>query len=262
MVFVVLNVHDWYSYVVYALAALFLTYAVYAFVICAKRIKRALTGWLKKFRFTNRLISDFGFRTLFFSAISFLLNAAFALFEGILAIVGHSVWYGALAGYYLVLSVLRFVVVLFGAKTPKDDVCRRANIYEACGAALFVLTLALSVAVVQMVLFDKAFAYAGLMIYAAAAYAFIKIALAVRNLVKAKKYDDFAVQSLRNINFAAALVSMLGLQTALISAFSEGGGMRFMNAVSGGIVCFAIAGMGVYMIIRSIMFKKVKENER
>lgn len=262
LVLVALEMHGWYSYIVYALAALFFAYGIYLIAVCAKKIKRDVLAWLKKFRFTRRLVEDFGFRTMVFSAMSFLLNVGFAVFEGILAIIGHSVWYGALAIYYLVLSVMRFCVVIFGAKTPKEDIDKRNKIYLASGAALFVLTLALSAAVVQMVLYDKAFRYAGVMIYAAAAYAFIKITLAVRNLAKARKYDDTVVQSLRNINFATALVSMLGLQTALISAFSEGGDMRYMNAVTGGAVCFIIAGMGLFMVVKAILSAKEKEDGR
>jgi len=207
---VALDKGGWYAYAAYALAALSLAYSVYTLVKFGADIKKQSVAALRKYRFTARILDDFAYRTLFFSVAAFLLNAAFAIFEGVLAVVGHSVWYGALAAYYLVLSGVRLGVVLY----------------------------------------DKAFTYAGTMIYAAAAYAFLKLSLAIRNLVRAKRYDDAVVQSLRNINFAAALVSLLGLQTALISAFSDGG-MFIMNAVSGGAVCFLIIGTGIFMIAKA-----------
>ena len=247
---VALDKGGWYAYAAYALAALSLAYSVYTLVKFGADIKKQSVAAPRKYRFTARILDDFAYRTLFFSVAAFLLNAAFAIFEGVLAVVGHSVWYGALAAYYLVLSGVRLGVVLYGAKTDRSDRKKCAKIYRACGISLLVLTLALSAAVVQMVLYDKAFTYAGTMIYAAAAYAFLKLSLAIRNLVRAKRYDDAVVQSLRNINFAAALVSLLGLQTALISAFSDGG-MFIMNAVSGGAVCLLIIGTGIFMIARA-----------
>lgn len=93
----------------------------------------------------------------------------------------------------------------------------RIRVYRTGGILLIVLTLALSAAVVQMVYANRAFEYAGLMIYASAAYAFYKIIMALYNLVKARKQSDFKIRAVRNINFADAAVSVLALQTAMVS---------------------------------------------
>ena len=50
------------------------------------------------------------------------------------------------------------------------------------------------------------------------------------------------------INLAAALVSMLSLETAMLAQF--GGGETFrqlMTASTGGSVCVIVVGMGIYM---------------
>lgn len=128
-----------------------------------------------------------------FGLVTWAVSVAYALFQGTLAVLSHSVWFGALAGYYLVLAFLRGGVILRGRKgeTEEEKNLLRIRVYRTGGILLIVLTLALSAAVVQMVYANRAFEYAGLMIYASAAYAFYKIIMALYNLVKARQAERF-----------------------------------------------------------------------
>ena len=62
------------------------------------------------------------------------------------------------------------------------------------------------------------------------------------------------------LNFVAALMSLLGLQTAMISQFSTEGEAfrRRMNAITGGAVWFSVILIAVYMLLRSRNMKEVK----
>ena len=104
--------------------------------------------------------------------------------------------------------------------------------------------------------------YAGSLIYAMALYTFYVTIMAVVNLVRYRKYQSPAMSAAKAINLAAALVSMLSLETAMLAQF--GGGETFrqlMTASTGGSVCVIVVGMGVYMTVHaSKQLKKLQES--
>lgn len=252
---------EWFlvlSYVLYALAALGLAYLVFLTVHFVPKMKKNISRWAQKYEFTDKLLHDYGYRTVAFGLVTWAVSMAYALFQGTLAVLSRSVWFGALAGYYLVLAFLRGGVILSGRKgeTEEEKTLQRIRVYRAGGILLIVLTLALSAAVVQMVYANRAFEYAGLMIYASAAYAFYKIIMALYNLVKARRQSDFKIRAVRNINFADAAVSILALQTAMFQAFSPEADVRMYNAATGGVVCLLIVALGAFMIVRATLALK------
>lgn len=253
---VVFEYGGWPAYPAYALAALSLGYAVYAAVRVAPKIKAGVLAAADKRRLTAGFVRDFGVRTLVFSGISFAVNIAYVLFNGALGIINRSVWYGSLAAYYLFLSGLRLGIFQAGRAAGRKggDLCaRKLKIYRACGAALLALELALAAAVTQMVLSGNPSAHGEIAAITSAAYAFYKLIFAIRNIFKAKRYSDPLVQCFRNINLTDATVSLLALQTTLVTVFSDGetGSMRALNAVVGFAVCAFTIAMGAWMIIRA-----------
>lgn len=253
------------NYVVYALSAISLGYLVYAIIITAPKIKRGIVSKLNQRNFTNKLINQFGFRTVVFAIVSFTLSAAYVAFNGVLGIINRSVWYGSLAAYYLILAVMRGIVIVFYrgknklVLKGKDFKAEAFKIYRLCGIGLIVLPIALSFAILNMVLGKNSFEHYGYTIYVAALYAFYKIIMAIYNAVKAKKSEDATVSALRNINLADALVSILALQTAMFKQFGgESSFQGYMNAATGTIVCVLTLAIGIIMIVWSN--KKLKEN--
>lgn len=246
------------SYVFYALSALSLAYLIYVVICFVPKMKTNITRWAQNYEFTDKLLHDYGYRTVAFGLVTWAVSVAYALFQGTLAVLSHSVWFGALAGYYLVLAFLRGGVILRGRKgeTEEEKNLLRIRVYRTGGILLIMFTLALSAAVVQMVYANRAFEYAGLMIYASAAYAFYKIIMALYNLVKARKQSDFKIRAVRNINFADAAVSVLALQTAMFQAFSPEADVSLYNAVTGGAVCLLIVALGAFMFVRATIALK------
>lgn len=262
------------SYIVYALAALFLSYAVFLIVKCAPKIKEGVVRAVKSTVLGSKLLESYTFQTLFFLFVSLFISFAYALYNGALGIVYSSIWYGSLSAYYLLLTSMRSGIALSSAKErklKKDANEQQENTPTAfalrnhviCGVLLIVSTLALSVAIAQMVASDAAFIHEGWLIYASAAYTFYKVISSTLQALKAKKQTDYIVQSVRNINLADALVSLLALQTALFYAFAEGQAeyVRISNAATGFAVCALVIALGVYMIIQATT-EKTKQNNQ
>lgn len=249
--------YDW-AYAVFAIAAILLCYAIYLTAICSKSIRRKIVAFLKKNSFFKKFLENWEYRASVAVIFSFVINIFYALFEGIMGIVAKSIWYAALAIYYVCLCILRFVVIKNNDVFRKDKFLstKKWKTYRFTGIVLVVLSCALTAAVVQMVVENKHPQYIGLTIFAVAFYAFYKFISAVINIKRAKKYDDPILQSTKNIALADAFVTILSLQTAMIASFSDGTMGIVPNAVTGGCVCFAIVAMGIYMIINST--KKLK----
>ena len=113
------------------------------------------------------------------------------------------------------------------------------------------LTLAFSGVIVLIYKANHYFEYAGLLIYAVAAYTFYNLAISIINIFKARKIDDLYIQNIRNINLANSLISILMLQVALFQAFSPSSNLGFANAITGAGVSGVILVLGILMILKA-----------
>lgn len=249
---------DVLSYVAYAVAALSLAYTVYLLIPLFPKIKRRVIAEAEKREFTHTLLRNYSFRTIVFTCGSFCMSIAFAVLNAYRGLVLQSVWFGALGAYYLCLALLRGGVLLFhkhkrqGKHITEENLAHaEARSYRDCGIALFVLNAALSSAIAQMIFDGQTFYYADWTIFAHAAYAFYKITMAIYNAFKAKKQDDLTVQAVRNANLIDAIVSILALQTALLTTFTTDGSVNIstFNTLTGLAVSGFSIGLAVVMIV-------------
>ncbi len=92
--------------------------------------------------------------------------------------------------------------------------------------------------------------YPGYTIYAAATYTFYMLTLAIINVVKFKKLGSPLLSAAKAMNLVSALVSILGLQNALISKFSTGGAeyRQLMNTLTGTGLYIAVIVISLYML--------------
>ncbi len=252
------------AYAAYAVAAVTLGYTVYIIARFAPKIKNRAKAAMKRGNFTKKLTENYHFRTLVFAACSFTVNVGFVLFNTVSSIRTKNAWYASLAGYYFLLSALRGGV-FWGNKQARKRAgadeekyrCLTVKNYGYCGAVLLLLDIAMAVAVTFMVVEQKPVKYSEIMAIVFAAYAFYKIAFAIWNIVKAHRTKELQTQAFRNIGLADAAVSLLSLQTTLISTFSvEGESMMLLNAMTGGFVCLLTVGMGLSMWIWSYRTNK------
>ena len=251
--------------VIYVLYAILLALAIYCAIFTVKYVRAFAARRLHSHKFTRRMSEDFGFRTTVFSSVSLVINVAYVLFQTVMAIIYRSMWYATFAAYYAMLCLVRGVAVWADIRADrrfKDDAAalRKSKLrgYLWCGILLILLSGALTVALGYMIANDISFRYAGLTIYVMVTYAFYKIIASVINLVKAKKFNDYGVQSLRNIKVTEALVSIFAMQTALIATFGgeNDGSLRPLNVAVAIIVCLFTLGLGVYMIARAAVVLK------
>ncbi|MCM1113076.1 MAG: hypothetical protein NC399_07485 [Muribaculum sp.] len=183
----------------------------------------------------------------------FLINLLYAAVKMFSGVRYHSVWFATLAVYYILLAVMRFSLLHHVRKPGKDKVSEWKR-YRLCGMILLFMNFALSGIVVLVVRQNSGFEYPGMLIYVMAMYAFYAVIMAIRNVIKFKKYGSPVLSAAKAINLTAALVSMLSLETAMLTQFGAADDANFrkiMTAYTGAAVCVIVLGMAVYMIIHA-----------
>lgn len=242
------------TYVLYGLTAIAFGYSIYTIVILAHKIKSKIINILKSNSVTSELLGSFGYRTIMGLAFSLTVSIVYGLYNGVIGIVNGSVWFGSLAAYYLLLTLIRSAVLFNRSKSKGEGGdLRSAKTYLASGVGILLLNIALSVSIFQMIFDEKGFEYGEYMIYVSALYAFIKIGMSIYNFIKAQKQKDLIIESARNINLIDSAVSILALQTAMLYTFSGGAmDVSLANTLTGSAVTVCTYSVAIYMIIKGI----------
>lgn len=126
--------------------------------------------------------------------------------------------------------------------------------YRLCGGILLVLNLALSVMVILVVVWNQGFEYGEYLIYVMEIYSFYTMIPSAINVIKFRRYNSPVLSAAKVINLTAALVSMMSLETAMISQFDTANDPAFrrtMTGMTGFAVCAFVLVMAIYMIVRA-----------
>ena len=191
-------------------------------------------------------------RTLKLALGSLAFNIAFATYYLVMGLVTNSWWLLTLGSYYLVLSLVRFMVLRSKSK--------ERFIAKFTGWMLILLSIPLVGTVILSVVRDRGHERHMIVMIALAAYAFTKITLATIKLIKARRSSSATLITLRNISFADAFVSIFALQRSMLVSFE---GMTeteivIMNATLGSAVCVIVFLLGLNLVRnRKILFKSI-----
>ena len=203
----------------------------------------------------RRCMDDAGLRTRMALIPSVAANGGYALLQLGLGILNRSVWYYALSAYYGLLLLMRCTLLLkMGRSGLGKDLRGEYRLFLGCGGVLTVMNAALAVIVSYMVWQNRGFTHHPITTIAMAAYTFYTLTMAVINVVRCRRYNSPVLSASKAVSLAAALVSILSLETAMLNAFGSGDDRVFrqvMLGASGGVVCLAVLAMGLYMMVRA-----------
>lgn len=183
-------------------------------------------------------------------------NTAYALLQLGMGFWHRSFWFCSLAGYYTSLAGMRFFLARHTSRhKPGEKMPDELKKYRACGIIFLVMNLALALMIFFMVYWNRTFYHHEITAIALAAYTFTSLTVAIVNLVKYRRYNSPVYSAAKAISLAAACVSMLTLESTMLTTF--GGetmsltGRRVLLGVSGGVISAFIIAMAVYMIVRA-----------
>lgn len=250
---------------IYALSFCALVWVCARLVRSSGRIRQEAAALIDRAPLVRRYLSDVSFRATASLHLSLGLNILYAAAKLTFGLYYRSVWFGTLAVYYVLLAVMRFVLLSYASRRAfgADRLAewRRCRI---CGALLLVMNLALSGIVILVVRENEGFSYPGYLIYVMAAYAFYNVAAAVRNVIKFRRFRSPVMSAATALRLAAALVSMLALETAMLEQFggSDAQFRTIMTGCTGGGVCAVILAIAVCTLRRSAReIQRIKSEE-
>lgn len=251
------------AYPIYGMSA----YSLSVFCISAPKNIRKSVHSLKNSKFmkwflsldtVDRYLSDRAFRGNVSIYQGMTVDFLYMIFRMVMGIYYASVWFISMAVYYLMLAVIRaYLIVCYKQRNVKEEtICYRNTAWF-----LFLLNIPMGGMILLMVRTNSGFYYPGYVIYLSALYTFYKFMIAVRNVVKFRKIGSPILSAAKVLNFIAGMVSILGLQTAMISKFSTNGeGYRkMMNGITGGFVYGIVVAIAIYMLFYSRKMEKQNE---
>lgn len=218
-----------------------------------KRMKDTVLELADQNPYVSRYMADVVFKTKVSLLLSLTLNTGYAVLKFVTGIFYGSAWLITLAAYYTLLLTMRVLLLLHINRNTRDMAAEWKRC-RACGVVLLFMNIILTGMVVLVLRRGEGFVYPGYLIYAMALYDFCTMTMAIVNLVKSRKRKSSVLAAARVINVAAALITILSLETAMITQFGAGEGELFrytMIASTGGGICAAMVVMAVIMITKS-----------
>ena len=189
-------------------------------------------------------------------------NSLYGIFQLWLGFYHHTFWFYSFGAYYVCIAIMRFFLLLHTRRyAPGERMRSELKKYRACGWVFLFMNLALTVIVIFMVYWNRTFEHHMITAIAMAAYTFTAFTVATVNVIKYKKYNSPVYSASKAISLAAALVSMLTLESTMLTAFGNGTmsatEQKLMLGTTGGVISLLIVAMAIYMIVLGT--KKLKE---
>ena len=230
------------------LAILSYMLAFYVLLVICFRVPRMIK-FFKTFKQENKYMqkwfSDVHLRINVSLYGSLIWNVAFAIFQLVLGFYHKSFWFYSMFAYYVMLGIMRFFLVKHTRKYKANE---ETNIEVEksilCGYLLIAMNLALAVIVFFMVYWNRTFYHHMITTIALAAYTFFTFTFAIINLVKYRKYKSPIYSSAKTISLTAGAVSMLTLETTMLTTFGGDANLKtnsiLLGATGGAVIVFAI----------------------
>jgi len=189
-------------------------------------------------------------------------NALYGIFQLWLGFYHHTFWFYSLGAYYICLAVMRFFLVRHTRKfAPGEKMQTELVKYRACGIVFLLMNLALALIIFFMVYWNRTFEHHMITAIAMAAYTFTALTTAIVNVIKYRKYNSPVFSASKAISLAAALVSMLTLESTMLTTFGDGTmtaiERKWMLGATGGVISILIVATAIYMIV--VGTKKLKQ---
>ena len=230
--------------------------AAYTLTVWCARVPNIIK-FLKNFKSENKLArrweEDTRLRMNVSLYGSLIWNTAYGILQLGLGYWHRTFWFYSLAAYYISLAVMRFFLVRHTSRHKAgEEMLLELKKYRACGIVFLIMNLALTLMIFFMVYWNRTFVHHEITTIAIAAYTFTSLTFAIINVIKYQKYQSPVYSASKAISLAAACVSMITLESTMLTTFGADTmdlfSKRIMLGASGGVISAFIIAMAIYMI--------------
>ena len=211
--------------------------------------------------FLKKIKDNIEFRIKLFLLISLIFNFGYAIFLFVVSQVYFSKWFLVMSLYYALLSTAR--IFIFFEINPKNSLRKKILIMRACGYFLFLLNLVVSVMVFLLIYTAPYTKYHEIIVITLATYTFSALTIAIVNIVRSLKKNEYVYSCVKMISLISASVSMLTLTNTMLATFgSENELLRsIILPILSGVVAIFIIVCAILMIKKANKDLKVLKNE-
>jgi len=234
------------SIVIYAIAA----YTLLVLLARIPCIVRFCIPLQKNNPFVHRFTTDSFLRVKFSLPMSLLFDVIYAFVQCVLGLINMSLWFYVLAGYYIALASIRFFLFRefrpWNRKSIPGHVVRRF-----VGTSLLIMNITLAVMILYIVKYDRGFTSGWLFSLVMVSYTIGALITATVGFIKYRSLNSPALTVSKVVNFVAAAVSLLVLETTLFDTFRWPVGMRRnVTTITGAVVCTFVLVLALLLIMK------------
>lgn len=208
-----------------------------------------------KNKFATRYFYDYEYRSSIVMQIGFLGNTAYALVNLFIGLITRQVWFISIGIFYTIFGFLKFALLVKQAHILKSENMRERKatalrVWRFFGASVGIITIPTTVMVAQMIYNNKDYYYGKIITFGYFIYTSIYLIAAIVKVFQAKMRKNPLFTAYSNMSFCGALMSVLALQTAVITALGVSDSMRrTLNTITGAIVILTFYIISIVVII-------------
>lgn len=250
------------AYAVYALASYTLLVDCIFIAIVLPKHYNKIKQMIYDNKYGNRYMTDAAFKVEVSLYISLAITLGFSVYNLVSGFTYSSLWLGAVAVYYILLSIIRFLLLRFIKKNNgKQDMIAEYRSYRLSAILMMLITFTLSGIVLSMILKNKSYVYSDVYVITSATYTFYTLTVSIIDIIRYRKYESPVLSAAKAIRLAAALISILSLETVMLIHFGNDEVLRRnITALTGAAVSIILILMSIYMIVHANKeIKKLKE---
>ena len=216
--------------------------------------------------FVSRWRTDYSFRMIINTAVTFFITVAFAVYNGVLGGINSSVWNGAICVYYLLLAVLRGTIAITERnlvdKSNEYKYNQRKKVFYSTSIVLIVQNFAIVVPIVMMIFFQRNVNVDIITAIAIAVHTVYKVVVASTNLKKRKQSTNILVREVTIINFIDALVSIMVMQNTLIMTMGgeKDPAMLILSSTASAVMMSAAIGLNIFNVVSTKKYLQKQSN--
>jgi len=226
-------------------------------IVCARSpiVFKGIMRFKRENKYSNMYFSDPALRVKISLYISVTVNTLYAFLQLVSGIYYRSVWFYALSVYYALLVLMRVFLLRDSVKKVLGkELIEEFKRYRFCGIVLLFLNFVLAIILTYIVWQNRGFEYNEIVTIAMAAYTFYTMTMAIINVIRYRKFESPIMSAAKAVSLTAALVSIISLETAMLTAFSNGEGPQFrqlMTALTGAGVSIMVLTIAIMMIVHA-----------
>lgn len=202
----------------------------------------------------------FALRSFLSAALSLVLSFLYLVYNLLLGVFYHAPWNFSISFYYLSLVALRGYI-LFSEKrwrqvTPPVRKKNRQKLFRRICCLLFLVDFLLIVPIALMVLSQRPVGVGKITAIALAAYTTYRVIMSIIRFRKSSRSENLSLFSLKIIDMADTLVSVLTLQNTMVTVFGSGESMLELIAYTSGATFLALLVFTAVLIRKGTPGKK------